>query len=524
MLAAISLSAISCSILASPSVSTLYTFTQGPGTLVQDASGNLYGTTSIALAGSSGTGTGTVFQLSPTGTLTILHAFSMGGPTNADGVQPSALLLDASGALYGAATYGGTNGNGTVFQISGGAFATLHSFAPSSNDPEINADGLSPNGLIRGVDGNLYGIAHLGGPYGNGTVFRISADGTFALIYSFSAGIPNSFPPTNADGAEPVTLVPAPGGDLYGVTSAGGPAGLGTVFRLTTAGVLTTMYGFTGQSDGSTPTGLTLARDGNFYGTTRGVDGANAGTFFRITPAGVFTTLFWFSGRGSPEAAPVEGPDGVFFGTSVRSGTTYSTPNGFDPLPLNYLSIFSINSAGSLSWLYTFPGAVGGQGNPSSLLPAVTDPTGTFYGGTGVSLYALTLSAPSQGPAAAPGFDRAGGTYTLSQTEGLAVTLTDTSVGTDIYYTTDGSTPTTASTVYSGPIQLTAASTTLRAIAAGGPYQTSPVATATYEIVGGPLGNGSGGGGSFDDWGVVVLGSLAALRGLSRAPRQRRPL
>jgi uncharacterized repeat protein (TIGR03803 family) len=518
-LAAMVLCLMSFSIIANPSVNTLYTFNASgadganpEAPLVQDAAGNLYGT--AAEGGTSGEGT--VFQLSPTGVLTTLHAFSarvdtgLQFPTNTDGGRPSALVLDASGILYGAASRGGTGATGTIFRISGGVFTTLHSFSPLSSTSLTNADGWGPNGLILASDGNLYGTTNVGGSYGSGTVFRISPAGDFAVLYSFSAQDLN-LPQANADGANPGSLVYVAGADLYGVTTNGGVAGLGTVFRLTTGGVLTPLYAFgtcascKGQNlDGAYPNGLLLARDGNLYGTT-------PATMFRMSPTGVFTSLYSFtSGDGSPTAALVEGADGVFFGTSLIR-TTSSTGGAF------IISIFSIKAAGTPTQLYSFPQNVASQTSPS-LLPA-TSP-GTFYGlypptgnNDGV-VYALTLGAPL-GSAAMPVFMPAAGTYPSGQ----IVTISEASAGTTIYYTTDGSTPTTAASQIStgGQIQLTTR-TTLRAIAAGGGYDSSQGAAASYAIStpGSPSSGGGGGGGSFDGWGLFVLGLLATLRGLAR--------
>jgi MYXO-CTERM domain-containing protein len=112
-----------------------------------------------------------------------------------------------------------------------------------------------------------------------------------------------------------------------------------------------------------------------------------------------------------------------------------------------------------------------------------------------------------------PVFMPAAGTYPSGQ----VVTMSEASAGTTIYYTTDGSTPTTGSQISTGQIQLTT-STTLRAIAAGGGYDSSEAAAASYEIsIPGSHSSGGGGGGSFGGWGLIVLGLLATRRGLARA-------
>jgi len=529
-LAAILLCAITYPGLAGTSLSTLYTFDPVPlgGTtnvdgvapqapLVQDAAGNLYGTNTQG----GPSGTGTVFQLSPSGTFTVVHAFSArtsAAPVNADGSWPSALIIDASGNLYGTASYGGSGDSGTIFRLSGGVFTTLHSFDATSATTGSNTEGWAPNGLLLSADGNLYGIAAVGGPTGNGTVFRMAPDGSaFSVLYAFSAVAPNGLL-TNADGANPAVLVQLPGGDLCGITTNGGPNAMGTVFRLTTAGAFTTLYAFTGKADGRYPTGLLLARDGNLYGTAQT-------TFFRITPTGAFTTLFTFTpGDGTPTASLVEGADGVFFGTTLLIAN-YGPANYSSPL-----SFFSIDALGNLSRLYLFAGnSMAEPINYPSLVASRSDPTGTFYGvlTSGAitqpgGIYTLALTAPSLGAAPAPVFSPAPGVYPVGIVY-QTVYISDTAPGVYFYYTTDGSTPTTASTLYQGDgsIQLSA-SATLRAIAVGGSYGASPVASATYTITasgGSPPPSRSPSGGGFDWWTLILLALLGA-RSLRQVPRR----
>ncbi len=150
-------------------VTTLHTFTGTDGstpfdTLVQGTDGNLYGTT---LQGGTSTacsfGCGTVFKMTPTGTLTSLHSFD-----STDGNTPYAGLVQGSdGNFYGTTNGGGADGNGTIFEITpGGTLTTLHSFG--------NTDGDEPfGGLVQGTDGNFYGTTEFGGSH-NGTVFSLS--------------------------------------------------------------------------------------------------------------------------------------------------------------------------------------------------------------------------------------------------------------------------------------------------------------------------------------------------------------
>ncbi len=151
----------------------LHTFTGGDGcypsaTLVQGSDGNLYGT---ALAGGAHNGynAGTFFNISPSGTFTLLHVFD-----KTDGAGPSgALIQPGDGNFYGTTYAGGAYGKGTIFRITpNGTVTTLYSFCPQSGC----SDGANPNaGVILASDGNLYGTTVYGGTSNDGTVFRLSA-------------------------------------------------------------------------------------------------------------------------------------------------------------------------------------------------------------------------------------------------------------------------------------------------------------------------------------------------------------
>jgi uncharacterized repeat protein (TIGR03803 family) len=156
---------------------------------------------------------GTVFKITPSGTLTTLHSFDV-----ADGVLPYAGLIQATdGELYGTTFDGGTTGQGTVFKIStSGTLTTLHSFD--------GTDGGYPNtGLVQATDGNFYGTTLEGGASNDGTVFKVTPSGSLTTAYSFDS----------TDGEYPYAgLVQATNGNLYGTTAKGGANGEGTIFRL----------------------------------------------------------------------------------------------------------------------------------------------------------------------------------------------------------------------------------------------------------------------------------------------------
>jgi uncharacterized repeat protein (TIGR03803 family) len=163
----------------------LYAFGEGPNGvgpngaypkagLISDSSGNLYGTAQFGGAGTNCMGgCGTIFKLSPSGALALLHSFAGG---TADGQEPSSeLVADSSGNLYGTAPAGGASNAGVVFKLApdGTNYTVLHSFAGGVSD------GARPNGdLIIDSLGNLYGTTLQGGPSGAGVVFELATDGT----------------------------------------------------------------------------------------------------------------------------------------------------------------------------------------------------------------------------------------------------------------------------------------------------------------------------------------------------------
>jgi uncharacterized repeat protein (TIGR03803 family) len=220
--------------------------------LIQDAAGNLYGTTQEGGASSQGL----VFGLNRTGE-TALHSFTEGE----DGGNPSASLIqDSAGNLYGTTALGGALGNGVVFKVeTNGTETVLHSFTGG-------ADGAFPlAGLIQDSAGNFYGTTEFGGAAGQGVVFKLDTTGAETVLYTFTGG---------ADGGNPVAgLVLDSAGNFYGTTvvggSAMGPAGHGVVFELDATGAETVLHTFAGGEDGSQPmAGLIRDLAGNLYGTT----------------------------------------------------------------------------------------------------------------------------------------------------------------------------------------------------------------------------------------------------------------
>jgi uncharacterized repeat protein (TIGR03803 family) len=352
--------------------------------LVQASDGNFYGTTYAG--GTSGNcqgGCGTVFRITPGGTLTTLHSFDW-----YDGASPSAALVQGSdGNLYGTTYGGGANQYyGTVFKITlSGTFTSLYSFCAQANC----ADGSMPYaGLVQATDGNFYGTTLEGGSNSGcslgsgscGTVFKITPGGTLTTLYNFCAQSGCT------DGGNPYAgLVQASDGNFYGTTFERGANGYGTVFKITPAGTLTPLYSFCSQTncaDGQYPyAGLVQATDGDFYGSTSAGGGGayhQGGTVFKITPSGTLTTIYNFCSQpnctdgDSSVARLVQASDGTFYGTTLHGGAYCVQNSGCG-------TVFKITPSGTLTTLHSFDGNDDGKAPFAGLVHA-TD--GNFYGTT----------------------------------------------------------------------------------------------------------------------------------------------
>jgi len=334
-------------------------------TLVQGLDGNLYGTT-----WEGGTGKkGVVFKLNGS-TITLLHTFTGAGT---DGSFPNAgLVLGTNGKFYGTTEMGGA-GAGSIFRIaSAGAFATLHSFTGPS-------EGATPEApLIQGSTGAFYGTTQVGfGGSAGGTLFKMTAVGAVTTLHSFLG------PPT--DGLFPFApLVQASDGSFYGTTEDGGvnPCNCGMVFQMTPAGKVKILFSFKGGNDvdGAKPDGgLVEGLDHRLYGTTTqgGAAPTHCGTVFAITTAGVLTTLHSFAGYPTPgdgcvpEAGLTLGSDGNLYGTTFAGGS--KSP------PCNCGTVFQIAPDGTFRTLYSFTNGTDGR-NPWGGLVQATN--GLFYGTT----------------------------------------------------------------------------------------------------------------------------------------------
>jgi len=325
----------------------LYRFTGGldgansVAALVQDAAGNLYGTTR---GNGSIPASSTIFKVDTSGHETVLFDFHSSGGCCAD----SPLALDAAGNLYGTSPYGGDFncgtdqlGCGTVYRLTqSGNFSVLHTFT--------GADGTHPDGgLVRDTKGNLYGGTYFGGdlgcvsiegggnqnPPGCGVVFELRGNAAGSMPYS----VLHTFT-GQADGSTPLVVIQDPSGNLYGLTNYGGdltcypPVGCGTIFKLDTKGNFTVLFTFTSAITRTPYYASQLVRDseGNLYGAKQ-FDGANNdGFLFKLDTKGNLTDVFDFPPGGSFEGSdPVSllmDSAGNFYGSLLQGGRPLCGP------------------------------------------------------------------------------------------------------------------------------------------------------------------------------------------------------
>ena len=305
----------------------LHTFAGGtdgasPSALIEGGDGNFYGTSVMGGGATScgSPGCGTVFQMTPAGTVTVLHAFT--GGVNG-GFPSAALLRGTDGNLYGTTRFGGDVNCefycGTIFKITpDGVFTLLYTFH--------GVDGAGPaTPLVQGADGNLYGTT---GPYcpdngdpfceNGGTAFKLTPQGALTVLFHFIRHLRDELSPRIGG------LTVAADGSLYGIV---GPPGT-FVYRVTANGSVTIVHTFTGGTDGGDIHGeLIQAVDGNFYGTNYaggfGCNFSGCGTVFVMSPSGTVAALYFFTGAGdgaSPIASLVQARDRSFYGTTTQGG------------------------------------------------------------------------------------------------------------------------------------------------------------------------------------------------------------
>jgi uncharacterized repeat protein (TIGR03803 family) len=289
-----------------------------------------------------------IFKMTTAGVTTFLYNFPSDGSM---GSSPSPLTLGTDGNYWGTTYSGGSGMLGTIFKITpSGSLTTVYNF------PSDGSQGYDPTGiaLVQASDGKFYGTVTqtppneiiLGRPAPHrrslthplveptpsftdgGIIFSISTTGGFASAYAFGAN----------DGNDPnVSLVEGQNGKLYGET-AYGVAGYGSIYSFTLGGgssSFSTLYSFTGTADAGTPEGpLFLATDGNFYGSASGAVAntgeGGAGAIFKLTPSGTFSVLnFTDNNNGNPDSSLLQGSDGNLYGTFDTLGSFAGECNQF---------------------------------------------------------------------------------------------------------------------------------------------------------------------------------------------------
>lgn len=227
-------------------------------------------------------------------------------------------------------------------------FTDLHNF-------NCALEGCNPeyDGLAQGRDGNLYGTAYSGGSYGLGSVFKVTPTGTVTTIYNFDGT-------TGSDPFAGLTL--GTDGNLYGTTFDGGSFGYGTIFKITPAGTLTVLHNFGSVAeDGAYPyTHPTQDTDGSFYGVTSYGAVANYGVAYKISSSGVYKIIN--GATLATSANLIRASDGNFYGTSI----------------ITCNCVFKMTTTGKVSIIYSFDGAHGSR----SFGPVVQGTDGNLYGMT----------------------------------------------------------------------------------------------------------------------------------------------
>ncbi len=296
-------------------------------------------------------------------TYALLNTYPIGAGAYSGILAPQVMSQGRDGDLYSTISNDGTKNVGTVYKITtAGALTTVYTFCSLTSC----TDGAYPfGGVTLGFDGNFYGTTQGGGSHAAGTVFKVTPAGTLTTLWNFANGTDDSVPL--------YTTLQGQDGNMYGVSVGQYNTQYGAFFKVSASGVFKALSDFT-YTNGADPNLPTQGTDGNFYGTTQfgGDPTCKCGVVYKATPAGKITVLHKFKGYPTEGNHPlgmlVQGTDGNFYGTTYRGGA------------LNEGSVFKITPAGVYTLLYSFHY---GNGNFDAQLPEAgltLGPDGNFYG------------------------------------------------------------------------------------------------------------------------------------------------
>jgi uncharacterized repeat protein (TIGR03803 family) len=381
-----------------------------------------------------------IYKITPSGTISAFHAFQQASTTltgtsnyitNADGLQPSAFFEGFDGNFYGACEAGGAYGLGTIFKIApDGTFTVVYAFpTTTAYGVQVPLNGLAPNSLIQGADGNLYGTALNGSQAGvgnGGMFFEVTTSGEFTAINYFPlSSIPGSGTDDFPQGAGPTSIVQGDNGNFF-ISMDEGPGGqttprsnLGAINEITPGGQVTEFFTFPPDGSDGVPSVAPLVEgsDGSMYGTTT-ITLNNPNNYpsllYKLSPSGAFTKLYQFTGGSDgsriSNGGLFPGSDGNFYGVANYGGNTTSSNCLGAPLPAGTTgpagcgTFFQLQPSGTLTTLYSFSGGVSttptaglaSADGAHPLMPITQGPGGLFYGVTsGYSATGIPISYPT---------------------------------------------------------------------------------------------------------------------------------
>jgi uncharacterized repeat protein (TIGR03803 family) len=290
---------------------------------------NLFGTTGIG-------GPGSIFKITPQGDLIYVHQFNSG-----PGHEPNGPLVQASdGNFYGVVAFGPSVQESAIFKMTpDGNVTILYQFTGGTDGGQVEG------GLKLGQDGNLYGVCYGGGMNGHGTFFRLTLGGVLTTLHYFQGkdaqdGDRPGAPPNQAND-----------GTWYGTTYYGGSSSdTGTIYRVSPSGDYEMLHAFSGGTDGFSPESIIQGTDGNFYGCLSN-GGAN-GNVFKMTPAGIVTTVRHFTDGSFPNGNLLQADDGFIYGTTRKENFQGPPPR----IGEGTVFRFSSGTGSDFTILHTFAG------------------------------------------------------------------------------------------------------------------------------------------------------------------------